>query len=328
MMGPMDRSGDVRVSRTDLAANMMAAGTLGRPRSKSRLASMTGAPDPLTNGLANEILTARARGNGQGRLPDLRGHGGRLALGHQRMEGGLGVVLGLGRRMTRTLLATGVLAVDADLVRAESGLAAVAGAADTHADGLGDALDGHVARRLPLARLQSHSIFGKQGAGAFLLDGAPMGQHGGLGGRLAHWLLCGHGGGRGGFGAACKLVWGETAGGRKGKVGHIRRGRLGLGCGGRLLHAGGRRGLGGRASLQDGAHAFDVLGQTVVVTLLGGILLSRHFRGRNLARNSGVAALERRHRSETIIMTIRIYRKDSVGWKVIIVVSYVDQRPI
>jgi hypothetical protein len=56
--------------------------------------------------------------------------------------------------------------------------------------------------------------------------------------------------------------------------------------------------------------------------------LSRHFRGRNLARNSGVVALERRHRSETTMMTIRIYRKDSVGWKVIIVVSYVDQRPI
>lgn len=46
--------------------------------------------------------------------------------------------------MAGTLLAADMLAVDAELVGAEGGLAAMAGAAHSHADRLGHALDGHV----------------------------------------------------------------------------------------------------------------------------------------------------------------------------------------
>lgn len=80
--------------------------------------------------------------------------------------------------MTGTFLAAGVLAVEADFVGAEGSLAAVAGAADTHADRLGDSLDGHVAGGLPFAGFEGEAVFGKESLGFGLLDGAPMGDHG------------------------------------------------------------------------------------------------------------------------------------------------------
>lgn len=80
--------------------------------------------------------------------------------------------------MTRTLLATSVLAVDADLVGAEGSLAPVTGASNTHANRLVHTLDGHVAGRFPLAGFKSEAIFGEQSPGLFLLKGAPGGNHG------------------------------------------------------------------------------------------------------------------------------------------------------
>lgn len=86
--------------------------------------------------------------------------------------------------MTGTFLASGVLAIDADLVGAKSRLAPVAGTADTHANGLAHSLDGHVGGRFPLAGFESEAILGEQGAGFFLLNGAPVGNHGRFGLRL------------------------------------------------------------------------------------------------------------------------------------------------
>lgn len=71
-----------------------------------------------------------------------------------------------------------MLAVDADSVGAEGGLAAVTGAADAHADRLGDSLDGHVARGFPFAGFEGEAVFGEEGLGFGLLDGAPVGDHG------------------------------------------------------------------------------------------------------------------------------------------------------
>jgi hypothetical protein len=107
----------------------------------------------------------------------LRSHGLGL-LGQNGLERGLGsllLVLRFRCGVSRAILAADVLAVDADLVGAKGGLAAMAGTADAHPDGLDDPLDGHIARSLPLARFERQSIFGEESAGLFLLDRAPVG---------------------------------------------------------------------------------------------------------------------------------------------------------
>lgn len=142
---------------------MLAAGAFSRVRSKDRIAAMTSPSYSLPSRPADEILAAGSRGERELVLFRLGLH--RLALladdGLERSLGPVFLVLGLRCGVTRALLATDVLAVDADLVGAECGLAAVAGTADAHADGLGDTLNGHVGCRLPLSRFQSQSILGK-----------------------------------------------------------------------------------------------------------------------------------------------------------------------
>ena len=79
------------------------------------------------------------------------------------------------------LLATLVLALCADLVGAVRGSAAVAGAVDTHADGLFDALDVHGQGRggNPFVGLEGEAVLGEQSAGTLLLHGGAL--HGGDG---------------------------------------------------------------------------------------------------------------------------------------------------
>lgn len=143
--------GLVRRPRTFLAAGMLARFALLGSRGEHCIARMAGAPDPLTDRLANKILSACARrqrercigvagqleirvqtGTGAGVAgPDF----GNLKLGHAHMLLAL-VFLAGGGRESGAFLAAGVLAVDADLVRAEGRLAPVAGAAHSHADRL------------------------------------------------------------------------------------------------------------------------------------------------------------------------------------------------
>lgn len=83
--------------------------------------------------------------------------------------------------MARALLATDVLAVGADTVGAETGIAAVAAATNPHANGAIDPLDGHVGGRLPLTRFEGQAIFGEQNTRSILLNGTPVGDQGGNG---------------------------------------------------------------------------------------------------------------------------------------------------
>lgn len=69
--------------------------------------------------------------------------------------------LTLWERVTRAFLAPDVLAVDADSIGTESRLASVTGATDSHTDGLAHALNCHVARGFPFARLEAKSVFGE-----------------------------------------------------------------------------------------------------------------------------------------------------------------------
>ena len=159
---------DIRIARTDLAPNMLATGALGGMRSEYRITPVTCPSHSLPDWPADEILTAGSRGQRQLVLSWLglyRLHclGLRL-LGEKGLERGPGLfllVLGLRLGMARAFLASNVLAVHADLVGAESRLAAMAGAADSHAAGLGDTLNGDIASGLPLSRFQGHSIFRK-----------------------------------------------------------------------------------------------------------------------------------------------------------------------
>lgn len=170
---------------------------------KQTAALMTIASNSLSSRPSNQILTTRARRNSKLRLPNLASHHDRRRMrvpgpGFPLRESGfhsqLGLLLllllllrglALGRRVTGTLLATSVLAVDADLVGSEGGLAPVAGASDTHANGLVHTLDGHVAGRFPLAGFEGKAIFGEQGPGLFLLKGAPRGRNHGRFSRLS-----------------------------------------------------------------------------------------------------------------------------------------------
>lgn len=173
-------SQDVRITRANLAPNMLAAGAFSRVGSKDRITAVTSPSHSLPGRPADEILAAGSRGERQLVFFRLGLH--RLALlSENGLECGLApvfLVLGLRCRMTRALLATDVLAVDADLVGAECGLATVAGTADAHTDGLGDTLNGHVGCCLPLSRFQGQSILGEQNAGLLLLDRTPVRKHG------------------------------------------------------------------------------------------------------------------------------------------------------
>jgi len=177
----------VRIARTYLAPYMSTIDTLGRIlRRKQALTLMTDPSHALSNRPTNQVLATTAGRNRKFCLlspprqfcqPSIP----RLLLLQQRPDSTLlrlGDGLAFRRRVTGTFLAAGVLAVDADFVGAEGGLAAVTGAADAHADRLGDSLDGHVAGGLPFAGFEGEAVFGEEGLGLGLLDGAPVGDHG------------------------------------------------------------------------------------------------------------------------------------------------------
>lgn len=246
--------------------------TLGRIlRWKQPLTHMTGPSHALPNRSPNQILPTTPRRNRKLRLlsrprqfnrPSIP----RLLLLQQRPDSTLLRLGGLAlrRRVTGAFLAAGVLAVDADSVGAEGGLAAVTGAADAHADRLGDSLDGHVARGFPFAGFEGEAVFGEEGLGFGLLDGAPVGDHGrilDLGGEF--------------FGVGVWFDWGFNI--VKGNLDGLGR-SASASLAGDILHAG-DRGLGG-TSLQNGPHTLDILGQALRLVL---VFLSRHFPFRSLS---------------------------------------------
>lgn len=75
--------------------------------------------------------------------------------------GVVAVVVGLGGGMVRAALAADVLAVDTNFVRAEGGLAAMAGTAHSHTDRSDNTLHGRIARGPPFTRLKGQSVFRK-----------------------------------------------------------------------------------------------------------------------------------------------------------------------
>lgn len=185
--------GLVRCPRTLLAADMLARLALLGSRCERSIARMTGTSNPLADRFADEILSACARRQrercigvaGQLEIRVQAGAGagvagpnlGHLELGYAQLFLAL-VFLAGGGREPRAFLAAGVLAVDADLVRAEGRLTPVAGAAHSHADRLGHPCQLEVGGRLPLAGFQGQTVLGEQGAGLFLLHAAVVGEHG------------------------------------------------------------------------------------------------------------------------------------------------------
>lgn len=143
------------IARAGLASDMLALLALLGSSCKQSLALMAVAADTLADRFADNVLATLGRWaskerSGAAMSPHLRGQVhrevaalaknlGELGLGNRRLSG-RGLVLGTGGRRARAFLAAWVLAVDADLFWAKGGLAAVAAAADTHANGLGDSL--------------------------------------------------------------------------------------------------------------------------------------------------------------------------------------------
>lgn len=173
--------GNVRIAWAFLAADVPASSTLPDMLLEDTLAPMAEATNAAPNRFVDQILATRARGNGEKRvglldLPLLVLLLASLGLGLPLLLFGSGLLLFLGtdRRIARALLATDVLAARANLVTGESGLAAMAGAANTHTNRLLDALDVQFLRRHPLMGLQGEAIFGEEGTGTFLLHVGPI----------------------------------------------------------------------------------------------------------------------------------------------------------
>lgn len=178
---------------TLLAADMLAVLALLGIGGKGLPTRVTAPPDSLAHSLADEIRPARTRlhlqrGIGVTRqlevLVERRGAVlsgadlGDLGLGDTRLARRILAVLV--RWESWALLAAWVLAVDADLIRAEGCVAAVAGAAHAHADGFGDPCELQIGGRLPLFGLESQAVFGEENARLFLPDEGVVGQHSGL----------------------------------------------------------------------------------------------------------------------------------------------------
>lgn len=142
----------------------MADDGLGRDEDSGAL--VAGAPDALLGGLVDKFVSSA-------------GADGEHALSLWLVGGILFGLLLLGRLLlgeARALLAAPVLALDTGPVGAIEGAAAVAGAVDTHANGLLDTLQGgHGARGGdPLMRLKSEAILCKESAGTLLLHGVAV----------------------------------------------------------------------------------------------------------------------------------------------------------
>lgn len=158
-----------------------------RTRRKHRLARVAPPAHTLNDLFPNQILPPRARGHHQRRRRvtrqlEMRRNRERARLpganfgdarpGHARL---LIVARFAGWWEARAFLASGVLAVDADLFRAEGGFAAVAGPVDAHADWLGDSGELDVRWRFPFTRFEGEAVFGEDGARFLLLEGAVIG---------------------------------------------------------------------------------------------------------------------------------------------------------
>lgn len=168
-------------------------------------------------------------------------------------------------------LAAWVLAVDADLVRAEGRVAAVAGAAHAHTDRLGDSGELQIGGRLPLFGLEGEPVFGEESACLLLLDDAVVGQHS----RLFNNGLWGRG-----YGRRTKPIFTLAFGARR-KVHNECRlfsVRCGAGLAGDLRGGGHRLTFGARTRAQNGLHALQIFGQAfgLVLGRAAGGVLRRH----------------------------------------------------
>lgn len=128
---------NLRVAGTLLAPDVVAVGTLLRRVDELGLAPVAEPADPLPGLLVDKVLATGRRRQGERRLlardtlgiaPRLGENlvclGGRDSRRHRVFDG---LVLALGTAVARAFLATDMLAVDADTVGAERGLAAMAG---------------------------------------------------------------------------------------------------------------------------------------------------------------------------------------------------------
>lgn len=187
---------NLRIARAFLASDMATDSAFLRVSDKQRLAQMAVATNSLHDGLPNQILSTGTRWDGErwvlgglrslACLSFLRGGGSSLSFSSRFL------LLGsLGDGVAGTFLAAGMLAVAADLVGTEGGLAAVAGSPDSHADWLFHSFGIPVVTWLghPLVWFECQAVFGEQSACLLLLRVAPMTRRGGI-----HLLLGGGGG--------------------------------------------------------------------------------------------------------------------------------------
>lgn len=143
-------------------------------------ALVAGAPDALLGRLVDEFVSSA-------------GADAEHALSLWLVGGVLFGLLLLGRLLlgkARALLAAPVLALDTGPVGAIEGAAAVAGAVDTHANGLLDTLQRRHGARCgnPLMRLEGEAILCKESAGTLLLHGVAVQGLCGGGGAVG-WLV-------------------------------------------------------------------------------------------------------------------------------------------
>lgn len=172
-----------------MAARSALLGTLD----KDCFTKMTSTSNTLDHFLANEILAARARWDSKRNIrvasilevrckrksaAVARANFTDLGLGDQFA---LALGLLLGGWEAGAFGAARVLAVDADLLRAKGGFAAVAGSTDSHANRLGDSGQFDVAGgSFPFAGFESQAVFGEESARLFLLHDAIVGKLGRL----------------------------------------------------------------------------------------------------------------------------------------------------
>jgi hypothetical protein len=153
---------------------------------------MASAPDSLPDRLADEVLATSARRKSNLWFESKWAMSMRCA---ECLESILRLILGFGGRVAGTLGASNMLTIDTHLVGPKGSFASMTGAANSHANRLGHALDSHVAPRFPLSKLKRQPILGEKGASLLFLDGVPVRYHGRLrswfGGGLLRW-----GGGR------------------------------------------------------------------------------------------------------------------------------------
>ena len=139
---------------------MLAAFALSRLALEQRVALVAG-PAHALHGLATDVVALEAGRHGE-RGQEILGHV--VAVDGDGEAGVLLVLLGLLGREARALLAARVVAVGAQLVGAEGGLAAMALPVHAHHHLLLHPLRRARRRRRPLARLERHAVLCEQSA--------------------------------------------------------------------------------------------------------------------------------------------------------------------